>query len=276
MITTATINSKTFGRGYLTAITMVDGFASPTVQSSMYYNSGNHGGKIPNSYWRERILVFDLSVRGTSVATYVAERDAIIKAFGLPRTGIATMTFTTLDGRNLQFDVQLRNITGPFQRGQNSFGNLRVELIAPSPYIIAQSATDTAVTLPSGAGTVIPAIIPMDLSFGSGVGETITLSGNGLYFPTVTIVGPCTDPIIRNNTTSLQIQVTGTFTGSDTIVVDMENETVTQNGSTNLLENTVGDFWALVAGANAVIFSSGIYDAAASATFTWRDSWLGI
>lgn len=276
MISTATINSKQVGRGTQIAIVGADGFASPVIQNSMYYLSGGHGAKIPNSFWRERVIVLDLSIRGTSISDYKTQRDAVIKAFGLPRTGISTMTLTTIDGRDLQVDVMLRNMTGPFQPGEVSFGRLRVELLAPSPYLVEQSETETTVNLPTGAGTAIPTAIPLSLTFGGGVGQTITLTGNGLYFPTITITGPCTNPIIKNNTTGLQLQIEGVFTGSDTIVIDMENETVVQNGSTNLLEETDGDFWALLPGANVIIYSSATYDAASNAVVAWRDSWLGI
>lgn len=276
MLASFTVNGLTVGRNTKIAITRAEGFAAPVVQNSLFYRAGQHGARNPNSYWRERVMTLELSIRGDSIADYVTQRNAVLLAYNLPQSGPALATFTTIDGRNLQMMIYLRSITGPFERGQVSHGSMLVEIMAVDPYIFTQSETEVEIELPVAAGTAIPTAIPLSLAYGAGAGETITLLGSGLSYPTVTIVGPVTDPVIKNDTTGEEMQVEGEFTGSDTIVIDMDNQTITQNGTINLLDDSNGTFWALHPGANLILFSSSTYDAAALATVAYRDSYLGV
>lgn len=276
MINSFTINGLTMGRSTTIAINKADGFSAPSVQNSMFYLAGQHGARNPNSYWRERRISLELSIRGTSIANYVSQRNSVLLAFGLPTSGPALATITTTDGRTLQMMVYLDSITGPFEQGQVSFGNMRIDLFAVDPYIYSQDETEVEISLPVVAGTDIPTEVPLSLGYGSGVGETITLLGNGLSSPIITITGPVVNPIIKNDTYDEELEIEGDFTGSDEIVIDMENETITQNGSINLLDDSNEVFWKLRPGANLIIFSSSTYDAAALAVVRYRESWLGI
>lgn len=56
-------------------------------------------------------------------------------------------------------------------------------------------------------------------------------SGTAAVGPVITITGPVTYPQISNLTTGKFIQLASTFASSDTVVIDMTNNTVTLNGS---------------------------------------------
>jgi hypothetical protein len=56
-------------------------------------------------------------------------------------------------------------------------------------------------------------------------------SGTAATGPVITITGPITYPQITNLTTGVFIQLVSTFASSDTVVIDMTNNTVTLNGS---------------------------------------------
>lgn len=277
MISTLTINGKIIGSGYLTHILSVDGMASPVVQNSMYYLSGAHGARVPNSFWRERVITLDLLITGTNMTTYVAERNDVIEAFGLPRSGPQNLEIETKDGRDLMVEnVQLRNMTGPFDDSSCVSGSLRVELVSGDTYITGQTENSETLYLATGVGVGIPTVVPLSLAYTSGGHEFITITGNGTYYPIITITGPVTNPIIKNYTTNLELQIEDVFDGNDVLVIDMANQTVVLNDNYDYLDYTDGDFWALVPGSNDVGLSSATYDANANAVITWRESYLGI
>lgn len=276
MIRNATINSYTIGENTDVTILNASGFGSPRVETALYARSGRHGSELPNAYWRERHLVFELGLRASSIANYATLRENVLKAFGLPRTGNSLMQFSTIDGKDLQVTVQLNNaIEAPFEKGRVSSGILRLELVAPEPYMYGQTQTASTVALPVAGGTAIPTAIPLALVSSGGV-VTISNNGNGSFKPVITIEGPVENPTILNATTGEQFTITGDFASVDTIVVDCEAETVTQNGVTNLLSSFSGDFIELMLGSNQINFSASTYEADALATITWRTSYLSI
>lgn len=276
MIRTITINGYTMGEGTNITILNASGFGSPRVDSALYPNSGRHGSQLVNAFWRERRIALEFGLRATTIANYATLREAFLKAWSLPRTGIKAMEFTTTDGKNLTLNVQLLNvIDAPYEKGNLTVGKAMVELVAPSPYINDQTINTSTVYLPVAGGTTIPTAIPLSLTSSGGV-VTITNGGNGIFKPTITIYGACIDPTISNSLTGELFQIDGTFTASDEIVVDCENETVTLNGVTNILDDFTGDFLSLNPGNNPISFSSGSYDANTYAEIEWQQSWLGV
>lgn len=277
MINTITINNYTIGNGSDISILGASGFGSASVAIGIINNAGRHGVKIPNHYWRERRIRLQLGLRSATVAGHKTLREDLFKAFALPRTGIATMYFTTTDGRSMQLDVALASeIDAPFEAGRVTSSVVRVELLAASPYVLDQTQNDSEASLPVAGGVAIPAAIPLSLTT-SGGSVVINNQGNAIYKPVViTITGPVTSPTLRNNTSGLSFTIDYALGASDSVVIDCEDETVVLNGSTNLLSSFDGDFWQLEPGSNTILFSASTYDAAALATIRWRNSWSGI
>ena len=276
MISTIMINNYTIGEGTDVTIRQALGFGSPVVQTGSIINSGRHGVVVPNTLWRERRLRIELGLRSATISAYKDLREDVLQAFGLPRTGNSNMEFTTIDGRDLQVTVQLMNeIDAPFEQGRLTSGIMRLELIAPSPYLNDQTLNATEVSLPVPGGTVIPAPIPLSLA-SSGGSAIITNNGNGIYKPTITITGPVVTPIVKNNTTGKLFTINLTLGASDSIVIDCDAETVVLNGSTNSLSDFEGDFWDIPPGANTILFSAATLELDALASVAWRSSWLGI
>lgn len=71
--------------------------------------------------------------------------------------------------------------------------------------------------------------------FGASSGGSFTLNNTGLYNtpPLFVVKGPCTNPVIINQTTSAQIKLNTTLGASDTLTVDCQNGAVTLNGTAN-------------------------------------------
>lgn len=147
-----------------------------------------------------------------------------------------------------------------------------------SPYFNGQSETETTLVLASGFGTAIPTVVPLSLAYTSGGRQTVNITGNGVYYPTITIYGPVTNPIIKNYTTNKLVQTEVVMTGSDILVIDMSAQTVVLNSNYNYLGYVTSDseFWSLDPGNNEIGLSSSTYDANAQAVMAWRNSYLGI
>ena len=276
MIITAEINSYQIGNKTPVTILRAGGFDSPRVQNNLFPISGRHGSKLPTTYWRERRVTLELGIRKSSASEFATVREDLFEAFNLPTKGLSTLKFSTVDGKDLQLDVQLMNkIEAPFEPGRITSGIAFLELVAPDPYMLGQSLTETEIALPVAGGTGIPTEIPLSLVSSGGV-ETITITGNGINKPTITIKGPVTNPTILNATTGESFSISGSYLSTDTIIIDTDAETVIQNGIINLLDVFSGDFIDLRPGMNQINFSSSVYDADALATIAWRNSYLSI
>jgi hypothetical protein len=118
------------------------------------------------------------------------------------------------------------------------------------------------------------------LSFGTpgipGV-VTVTNTGEAVAWPTYTVTGPVTAPIITNTTSGRVLQWASSFTleAGQTMVVDCDARSVTVNGAARRDTLRVADWAPLTVGANVIVFNgSGTYDPAAGLTVRWRSSWI--
>jgi hypothetical protein len=108
------------------------------------------------------------------------------------------------------------------------------------------------------SGATFPATF--NLTFGSSSGGSINLNNTGLYNtpPVFMVQGPCSYPVIINQTTGQQIRLNTTLAASDTIIIDTQSGAVTLNGTAN--RNNIVDptstFFQLAPGQTTVQFSS--------------------
>ena len=100
--------------------------------------------------------------------------------------------------------------------------------------------------------------------------------GTVLTYPTLTITGPITNPVVTNTTTGEAISFTGTISSGTNIVVNMLARTVFQ-GSTvkySLLNYASSTWWGLQPGNNSISLTQSSSSAPAGLTVTYRDAWL--
>ena len=79
--------------------------------------------------------------------------------------------------------------------------------------------------------------------------------GNVETGPIITITGTCSRATLKNETTSGSITYAKTTVAGDVLVFDFGNLTAILNGS-NVLGDTLGDFWNLAVGSNKLAFES--------------------
>jgi hypothetical protein len=109
----------------------------------------------------------------------------------------------------------------------------------------------------------------------SSVTTTIQNIGWATTYPTITIQGPITNPIIGNTTTGNTLNFTGTYSALDTLEIDLYNQLITLNGNParNLL---ISGTWFDAPPGNSNFFFTGTSTLAGTtqATVSWYSAYI--
>lgn len=109
----------------------------------------------------------------------------------------------------------------------------------------------------------------------SSVTTTITNIGWATTYPTITIQGPITNPIIGNTTSGNILNFTGTYSALDTLEIDLYNQLITLNGNParNLL---ISGTWFDAPPGNSNFFFTGTGTLAGTtqATVSWYSAYI--
>jgi phage-related protein len=109
----------------------------------------------------------------------------------------------------------------------------------------------------------------------SSVTTTINNIGWATTYPTITIQGPITNPIIGNTTTGNTLNFTGTYSALDVLEIDLYNQLITLNGvaARNLL---ISGTWFDAPPGNSNFFFTGSSTLAGTtqATVSWYSAYI--
>jgi hypothetical protein len=128
-------------------------------------------------------------------------------------------------------------------------------LLAPDPRFYIQGQLNSGnVGVLSGGGFIVPAILPVTSSHGTGGTVTMTNSGSTDTHPTLTLTGPLTNPYVQNRTTGYAFQLDYTIPGGVSVVIDMYGRTVVYGGNTNFIQyvDPLSTWWTLIEGDNTI------------------------
>jgi hypothetical protein len=106
---------------------------------------------------------------------------------------------------------------------------------------------------------------------------TVTLDTDVTAWPIVTVTGPVSDPIVRNETTGQWWQYGGTVPDGGSLVVDHRPgyKTARLDGVNVFSDLVVGSaLWPLVPGPNRISIEGSGTAAATVIRFAWRNLWL--
>jgi hypothetical protein len=107
------------------------------------------------------------------------------------------------------------------------------------------------------------------------VTTTISNIGWATTYPTITINGPITNPVIGNTTTGNTLYFTGTYSALDTLEIDLYNQLITLNGNParNLL---ISGTWFAAPPGNSNFFFTGTGTLAGTtqATVSWYSAYI--
>jgi hypothetical protein len=154
----------------------------------------------------------------------------------------------------------------------------KVRMICPDPRIYDSATQTEVITTPADStGRVYNRTYNM-LYIGSGSGTTTACVNSGTYvtYPTFTITGPCTNPVIVNSTTAQQLAFNVTMpTIGDNLVINPDLRTIAFNGTParNLLTGS-SSWFGLPVGTTNIGFVASAYSTGASLTVEWQNAYL--
>jgi len=239
-----------------------DGFASADVDLTKWSRPGFHGIKTPKQFWRERVMRIIVGTRADTSANYETYRRALMAAFNTPHNGATDLKFTTQGGLALQSSFLLNApIQAPFNAGEVTIGDARIEMIAEDPVLYGQTLNTQDITFAAGSGVIANA-------------------GNCPCYPTlIRVHGAITDAVLTQTTLTRTVSFTGlTIASGHFVDIDMLNETVLLDGLTNYYSYIDSDdFWWLEDGDNTITISGTIGGSGnRKVAVSWRNGYTGI
>lgn len=113
------------------------------------------------------------------------------------------------------------------------------------------------------------------LAWSSGGDAPVAINrGAEIVYPIITIRGKTGNPVIGNLTTGESVRLPLSLTANDTLIIDMDAESITLNGgSLGGLVDT-NDLWGLLPGNNMIQYSSDSSEDNALVTISWRDKYI--
>lgn len=115
------------------------------------------------------------------------------------------------------------------------------------------------------------------LSYGGGVltSNLIINNGNVTTYPTITIYGPATNPVVTNSTTNQSLVINYTMTTSDVIVLDTDFRSVTLNGvSRRAILNNSSSWFGADPGNSYYNFAATGTSASTACVVSWRSAYI--
>lgn len=149
----------------------------------------------------------------------------------LPQSqGLTALTFLlSASATQMTMNVRVRSrktVVDP----DYTFGYIRsqVQFFAPDPRYYSDPATSLTLTPTASLGRTYPLTFNRVYNKASvAQSQAVTNAGNWYTAPAISIVGPCTNPIIGNVTTGQYITINIALANTDTLTVDLNARTVT-------------------------------------------------
>jgi phage-related protein len=152
----------------------------------------------------------------------------------------------------------------------------QVEFFCPDPLYYASNEQTADMLFSADLGRTYNKTFNYTYGGGSAtITTTINNAGWAATYPTITINGPITSPVIGNVTENAQMNFTGTYSSSDFLVVDLYNKLITLNGSPARNTLLTGTWFSAQPGNNEFYFSgTGTLVGTTKAVVTWQSAYV--
>lgn len=276
---TITLNGVVFGTSDTDIVLnpAVSGLTVPPIRTSLGNFSGRDGGWLSSQFYSYREIVIRGTVNGESC------QDAAEKLCNL-QTSIRIRQALPLDimtaiGVNYHTDVYLTDFN--LDIDSKRIHEFQMTLVAPDPNFFITDPDDPesgwieqTFTKIVGGGYVTPYVLPVAWE-PSGQPTVINNPTDSVIYPQIILEGEYTNPRINNVSTGEFIQVNVTTAPGDTIIIDMQNRTITLNGS-SILATRTGTWWGLQPGQTLVSLQTDSPDDENEGTIRYRPAYTGI
>ena len=129
-------------------------------------------------------------------------------------------------------------------------------------------------------GRAYPLLFDRSYPASTGPGRIdIVHTGSTVAYPVLRIFGPCTDPLVENETSGRQLAFEITIANGDYLEVDTRQRTIRLNGLTassryDALDFPASQWWGLLPGSNRVRFAPAAFSAPSLLEVRYRAAWL--
>lgn len=152
----------------------------------------------------------------------------------------------------------------------------QVDFFCPNPFYFDSTLQTASLSISNPLGRTYNRIYNLIYGGGSLATTTaVTNSGRVTAYPTITLNGPITNPTLGNVTENKYLTFTGTYSNTDSLVVDLYNKLVTLNGVTarNLL--TSGDWFSAPVGTTQFYMTgTNTLAGTTTATVNWYNTYV--
>lgn len=242
----------------------VSGLGLPTVQTDDLESPTADGAVGGRDRYAPRQVVISTRLNAASRADLSAEVDLLAAAMNRLTTGTTTLAFRLGSTGKRFLRVRPRGLDVPWGDTWE-------------PHGLARDVVLTAVALdPYAYSTVEDSTDVVIASSGTSNSGSVANDGNAPSAPTVTIVGPCTNPRVAFDLDGTELRLSGSFTALETIVVDLRTREVTLDGVTDYTILAADTEWpVLLPGSNSITYTRDDSPASTStATIDSRDAYL--
>jgi hypothetical protein len=241
------------------------------------YNDGMFTGR---DFLSGRTLIFNLLTLAGGGNSAFQNYNLLQKNLTVQQSGTTNLQFL-LSPADTQVQIGARvrsNKTNVDPEYTYGFIKSTVTMFCPDPVYYDASATTSSFTVNSGAlGRTYNRIYNMTYGGGS-LTNTVSVVNNGWWttYPTITITGPATSPVVGNLTSGQSITVNTALTNTDTLVIDLYNKIITLNGvsARNLLAGNSQWFGAGSGTSTFYFTGSGLVPGTTAASVTYRSAFV--
>ena len=203
----------------------------------------------------------------------------IIQRALLPQTSGTTPLYFILSNNLVEQVVyaRVRGMQTPIDPNY-TYGYIisQVEFFCPDPRYYASNVQTADMLYSADLGRTYNKTF--DYSYGGGAASittTIFNAGWAATYPTITINGPITAPIIGNQTENAQMSFSGTYADTDFLVIDLYNKLITLNGAPARNTLISGTWFSAQPGNNEFYFSgTDTQVGTTKAVVTWQSAYI--
>lgn len=266
------------GAGSPYQITSVDGLEGIPVLRTQDDNRGYQDGMFSGrDFYAGRTITFTLLVLESPTLSAQANLN-FLQSVLLPQQSGTTPLYFLIPPNTQQFiNARVRAVRTAITP-EYTYGYIvaQVEFFCPNPLYFDDSLNTAFLSVSNPLGRTYNRIY--NLTYGGGTYATttsVTNNGWATAYPTITINGPIVNPILGNSTTNEFLFLTGSYSNTDDLVIDLYNKLITLNGNParNLLSS--GTWFAAPPGTTQFYLTgTGTIAGITTATVTWYDTYV--
>lgn len=265
-----TINGLQIGNGTNFQIeSPVEGFETPPIRQSSDDYSGRDGGVITGHFYSPRLITISGHIIGQTADQHETLRQTLQAA--MPIRQALDLQLTTFSSDVYTTSVKLLDFKMPYIHPRAS--RFKIDLFAGDPYLYSSDIFESILTKYVGGGFILPVTLP--ITFDPGSSPTVVNNGGTVEtYPTFTIDGAATNPVITNVDTGEKVELSPlSMSTGDILVIDMRNRTITLNGSSVLyLRSEDSDWFTLAVGSNRFRYDTDDVNDDGEATVSWQNA----